>query len=121
MIGKSAEPSEGSAVRLSSANTLTSRSGPQLKSINADRSLLSMRGDSAAPVLARTKAPAPAASLRPGPKGYRGFPLFNALIDGDAVLGVLAIVTHGFHQLKTDVLTSSPHGPPRSKSLHWQW
>jgi len=31
------------------------------------------------------------------------------------VRGVLAIVTRGFQQLKTDVLTSSPHGPPRVK------
>jgi len=53
MIAKRAEPCEGSAARLSSANTLRSRPGPQLKSINAERSLLSMRCDSAAPALAR--------------------------------------------------------------------
>jgi hypothetical protein len=54
-IAKRAEPSEGSAVRLSSASTLRSRSGPQLRSINAERSLLSMRRDSAAPALARRR------------------------------------------------------------------
>jgi len=97
MIAKRAEPSEGSAVRLRSANTLRSGPGTQLKSISAERSLLSMRGDSPRPRprWRGTEATASAASLRPG----TGFPLFNAPIDDDAVLGVLDIVTRGLQRL----------------------
>ena len=95
MIAKRAEPSEGSAVRLRSANTLRSGPGTQLKSISAERSLLSMRGDSPRPRWRDTEATASAASLRPG----SGFPLFNAPIDDDAVLGVLDIVTRGLQRL----------------------
>ena len=95
MIAKRAEPSEGSAVRLRSANTLRSGPGTQLKSISAERSLLSMRGDSPRPRWRGTEATASAASLRPG----SGFPLFNAPIDDDAVLGVLDIVTRGLQRL----------------------
>jgi hypothetical protein len=115
MIAKRAEPSEGSAVRLSSANALRSRPGPQITSINAERfRCVAITRRPRAGAAPRRRRP-PRARGR-GPKGCRGFRFFNALIDDDTVSGVLDIMTHGLQQL----LTSSPHGPPRSKSLHWR-